>query len=42
MNQKNTKELNFNEKKIQKYFVYYCITNNKNIDNPTIKKNLKN
>ena len=40
MNQKNRKELNFNE--IQKYFVYYCITNNKNIDNPTIKKNLKN
>ena len=39
MNQKNTKELNFNE--IQKYFVYYCITNNKNIDNPTIKKKFK-
>ena len=41
MNHKKTKELNFNEKKMQKYFVYYCINNNSNIDNPTIKKKFK-
>ena len=26
---------------MQKYFVYYCINNNSNIDNPTIKKKFK-
>ena len=37
MKNNTIKDLNFKEKKIQKYFVYYCLNNNTNIDNQAIK-----
>lgn len=39
--EKNYKDLNFSLKKIQKYYAYYAISKNNNIDNPTLKKNFK-
>ena len=38
MNGKNDNKIDFKDKENQKYFIYYLIINNKNIDNPTIKK----
>lgn len=38
----NYNDINFRENEIQKYFVYYQIYNNNNIDNQNIKKNFNN
>ena len=38
MNDNNIKDINFNRIKYQEYYVYYLINKNKDIDNPTIKK----
>ena len=41
MKNNGLKDINFKERKIQKYFVYYKIMNNNNIDNPSLKKKFK-
>ena len=37
-NKKEYNKLDFRNRKIQKYFVNFCINENNKIDNPTIKK----
>jgi len=39
---KNIDNINFKLNKIQKYFIYYLIYKNKEIDNPTLIQNFKN
>ena len=42
MDNKNINSLNFNDKKIQKYYVYYALNEKNDLDNPTLKINFKN
>ena len=42
MDNKNINSLNFNDKKIQKYYVYYALNEKNDLDNLTLKINFKN
>ena len=40
MKDNKIRDINFKKRKIQKYYIYYSINENNNIDNPSIKKKI--
>jgi hypothetical protein len=41
MNEKKIEKIDFKKSKIQKYYIYYSIYNNKEIDNPALIQNFR-